>query len=76
MLAKKDFKIVLCCIGLVVLGFVYDNACDYVMNIIDNRTEEIESEIEYKNHVMNTIEKDIYHACGEDPYCSDLYVKV
>lgn len=76
MLTKKDIKIVLCCVGLVCLGFVYDNACDYVMDIIEDRGEEKTSEIEYRNNVMNTIEEDIYSACGDDPYCRDLYVEV
>ena len=76
MLSKKDLKIVLCCIGLVVLGFVYDNACDYVMDIIDRQKEEQTSELEHSNHVMRTIEKDIYNACGLDPYCGDLFIEV
>lgn len=25
---------------------------------------------------METIEEDIYNACGLDPYCGDLFVKV
>ena len=76
MLSKKDIKIVLFCIGLVCLGFIYDNACDYVMDIIDRQKEEKTSELEHSNHVMDSIEKDIYNACGFDPYCRDLYVKV
>lgn len=76
MLSKKDIKIMIACIGLVCLGFVYDNACDYVMDIIEDRGEEKTSEIEYINNVMNTIEEDIYNACGLDPYCRDLYVEV
>ena len=76
MLDKKELKIVLCCIGLVLLGFIYDNACDYIMDVMDSRTEKIKEETEYKRMVMETIEKDIYHACGFDPYCGDLYVKV
>ena len=73
MLDKKDLKIVLCCIGLVMLGFIYDNACDYIM---DSRTKEIESETEYKRMVMETIEEDIYNACGLDPYCGGLFIEV
>lgn len=76
MLSKKDLKIVLCCIGLVCLGFVYDNACDYIMSVMDSRTDKIKSEIEYQNHVMNTIEEDIYNACGLDSYCGDLFIEV
>ena len=76
MLTKKDLKIVLFCIGLVCIGFIYDNACDYIMDVLNDRKEEKASEIEYKNHVMETIEKDIYNACGLDPYCGDLFVKV
>ena len=76
MFSKKDLKIVLCCIGLVCLGFIYDNACDHVMSLMDSRTEKIKEETEYKRMVMETIEKDIYHACGLDPYCSDLYIEV
>ena len=33
-MTKKDIKIVLCCIGLVCIGFIYDNACDYIMSVI------------------------------------------
>ena len=76
MLSKKDLKIVLFCIGLACIGFIYDNACDYVMDIMGNRKEEKTSELEYSNHVMETIEEDIYNACGLDPYCGDLFVKV
>ena len=76
MLSKKDLKILLFCVGLVCLGFIYDNACDYVMDIINDRKEEKASELEHSNHVMDSIEKDIYNACGFDPYCRDLYVKV
>ena len=76
MLTKKEFKIVLFCIGLACIGFIYDNACDYIMDVLNDRKEEKASEIEYKNHVMETIEKDIYNACGLDPYCGDLFVKV
>lgn len=76
MLSKKDLKIVLCCLGLVCIGFVYDNACDYVMDLMDSRTEKIKEETEHKRMVMETIEKDIYNACEIDPYCGDLYVKV
>lgn len=75
MLSKKDLKILLFCIGLVCLGFIYDNACDYVMDILNDRKEEKTSETKYKNHVMNTIEKDIYNACGLDPYCRDVFVE-
>lgn len=76
MLDKKDLKIVLCCIGLVCLGFIYDNACDYVLSVMESRTEKIESETKYQNHVMTTIEQDIYNACGIDPYCGDLFERV
>ena len=76
MFSKKDLKILLFCVGLVCLGFIYDNACDYVMDIINDRKEEKASELEHSNHVMDSIEKDIYNACGFDPYCRDLYVKV
>ena len=80
MLSKKDLKILLFCLGLACIGFVYDNACDYVMSVIDSRTEKIKeektSELEYQNHVMETIQEDIYNACGLDPYCGDLFVKV
>lgn len=76
MLSKKDIKILLCCIGLVVLGFVYDNACDYVMDVLNDRKEEKTSELEYSNHVMETIEEDIYNACGLDPYCGYLFIEV
>lgn len=31
-------------------------------------------ELEYSNHVMGTIKKDIYNACGADPYCRDVFV--
>lgn len=64
------------CIGLVCVGFVYDVACDYIMDALNDREEEKTSEIEYKNHVMETIEEDIYNACGLDPYCGDLYIEV
>ena len=74
MLSKKDLKILLCCLGLVCVGFVYDVACDYIMDMMEDR--EKTSELEYSNHVMETIEKDIYNACGLDPYCGDLFVKV
>lgn len=74
MLSKKDFKIVLFCIGLVCIGFIYDNACDYIMSVMDNRTEKIKEETEYKRMVMETIEKDIYNACGLDPYCRDAFI--
>lgn len=74
MMSKKDIKIVLCCLGLVCIGFIYDNACDYVMDIIGNKTEKIKEETEYKRMVMETIEKDIYNACGSDPYCRDVFV--
>lgn len=74
MLSKKDIKIVLCCIGLVCLGFLYDNACDYVMDVLNDRKEEKTSELEYYNYVMDSIEKDIYNACGLDPYCGDLFI--
>ena len=76
MLSRKDFKILLFCIFLVCIGFIYDNACDYVMDIINDKKEEKTSELEYSNHVMETIEKDIYNACGLDPYCGDLFIKV
>ena len=76
MLSKKDIKIVLCCVGLVCIGFMYDVACDSVMDMIEDRKEEKTSELDYSNHVMETIEKDIYNACGLDPYCGDLFVKV
>jgi len=76
MFSKKDLKILLFCVGLVCIGFIYDNACDYVMDIINDRKEEKASELEHSNHVMDSIEKDIYNACGFDPYCRDLYVKV
>lgn len=76
MLDKKDIRIVLCCIGLVCLGFIYDNACDYIMDVMDSRTKEIKEDTEYKRMVMETIEKDIYNACGDDPYCGDLFEKV
>lgn len=74
MLSKKDIKIVLCCIGLVCLGFIYDNACDYVMDLMDSKTEKIKEETEYKRMVMETIEKDIYNACCLDPYCRDVFI--
>ena len=32
---KKDLKIVLFCIGLVCIGFMYDVACDYIMSVIN-----------------------------------------
>ena len=76
MLTKKDLKILLCCVGLACIGFIYDNACNYVMDALNERKEEKASEIEYSNHVMETIEKDIHNACGLDPYCGDLFVKV
>lgn len=75
MLSKKDIKIVLFCVCLVCIGFVYDNACDYVMSIMDSRTEKIKEETEYKRMVMETIEKDIYNACGSDQYCRDVFVE-
>lgn len=74
MLSKKDLKIVLCCICLVCVGFVYDVACDYVMDVLNDRKEEKTSELEHSNHVMNTIKKDIYNACGLDPYCRDAFI--
>lgn len=74
MLSKKDLKILLCCVGLVCVGFLYDNACDYIMSVMDSRNEKIKEETEYKRMVMETIEKDIYNACGSDPYCSDVFV--
>ena len=74
MLSKKDFKILLCCLGLVCIGFVYDNACDYIMDVIGNKAEKIKEETEYKRMVMETIEKDIYNACGLDPYCRDVFI--
>ena len=55
---------------------MYDVACDYVMSVMDNKTDKIKEETEYKRMVMETIEKDIYNACGLDPYCGDLFVKV
>lgn len=73
MLSKKDIKILLCCLGLVCVGFLYDNACDYIMSVMDSRNEKIKEETEYKRMVMETIEKDIYYACGEDPYCRDVF---
>ena len=76
MLSKKEFKIILFCIGLACIGFMYDVACDYIMGVIDSRTERIKEETEYKRMVMETIEEDIYNACGLDPYCGDLFVKV
>lgn len=76
MISKKDIKIVLCCVGLVCVGFLYDNACDYVMDIMDSKTEKIKEETEYKRMVMETIEKDIYNACGLGPYCGDLFIEV
>lgn len=76
MLDKKDLKILIVCLSLVLLGFVYDNACDHVMSLMDSRTEKIKEDTEYKRMVMETIEKDIYNACWLDPYCGDLYVKV
>lgn len=74
MLTKKDFKILITCIGLVCLGFIYDNACDYIMRVIDDNKQAIIDNTEYKKEVMNTIEKDIYNACGFDPYCGDLFI--
>ena len=74
MISKKDLKIVLFCIGLVCIGFMYDVACDSIMDMMEDR--EKTSELEHYNHVMETIEKDIYNACGLDPYCGDLFVKV
>ena len=74
MLSKKDIKIVLFCLGLVCVGFVYDVACDYIMSVIDSRTEKIKEETEYKRMVMETIEEDIYNACGVDPYCRDVFI--
>ena len=74
MLSKKDFKILLFCIGLVCIGFIYDNACDYIMSVMDSRTEKIKEETEYKR--METIEEDIYNARGLDPCCGGLFVKV
>ena len=59
MISKKDLKIVLFCIGLVCIGFMYDVACDYIMSVMDNKTEKIKEETEYKRMVMETIEKDI-----------------
>lgn len=76
MLNKKDFKILITCIGLVCLGFVYDNVCDYVMDLMESRTNKIKEETEYRNHIMNTIEEDVYNACGYDPYCGDLFIEV
>lgn len=74
MLSKKDIKIVLFCIGLVCIGFIYDNTCNYVMDVLNDRKEEKTSELEYSNHVMGTIEKDIYNACGVDTYCRDAFI--
>ena len=74
MLTKKEFKIILFCIGLVCIGFIYDNACDSIMDMMEDR--EKTSELEYSNHVMETIEEDIYNACGLDPYCGDLFIEV
>lgn len=74
MLTKKDLKLIFFCIGLVCIGFIYDNACDYVMDILNDRKEEKTSELDNSNHVMNTIEKDIYNACGVDPYCRDDFI--
>ena len=74
MLTKKEFKIILFCLGLVCIGFIYDNACDYIMSVMDARTEKIKAETEYKRMVMETIEEDIYKACVIDPYCGDLFV--
>ena len=54
MLSKKDLKIVLCCLGLVCVGFVYDVACDSIMDIIEDREQT--SELEHYNHDINTIE--------------------
>ena len=54
MLSKKDLKILLFCIGLVCIGFVYDNACDSIMDIIEDREQT--SELEHYNHDINTIE--------------------
>ena len=76
MLSKKDIKILLVCAFLVLVGFVYDVACKNIMDIMDSRTDTIKAETEYKRMVMETIEKDIYKACGLDPYCGDLFVKV
>ena len=76
MFTKKDFKILLCCLGLVCVGFVYDVACKNIMDIMDSRTDTIKAETEYKRMVMETIEKDIYKACGLDPYCGDLFIEV
>lgn len=63
----------MCCIGLVCIGFVYDNACDYIMSVMDSRNDKIKEDTEYKRMVMGTIEKDIYNACGSDPYCRDVF---
>lgn len=76
MFSKKDLKIVSFCIGLVCLGFIYDNACDYVMSVMDSRTDKIKEDTEYKRQVMETIEEDIYNACGLDPYCGGLFERV
>ena len=75
-MTKKDFKIILFCLGLVCIGFIYDNACNYVMDVLNDRKEEKTSELEYQNQVMETIEEDIYNACGLDPYCGDLFIEV
>lgn len=75
-MTKKDIKTVLFCVGLVCIGFIYDNACDYIMDVLNDRKEEQASELERSNHVMNTIKKDIYNACGSDPYCRDLFIEV
>ena len=54
MLSKKDFKILLFCLGLVCVGFVYDVACKNIMDIMEDR--EKTSELEHYNHDINTIE--------------------
>ena len=54
MLSKKEFKIILFCIGLVCIGFMYDVACDSIMDMIEDR--EKTSELEHSNHTMETIE--------------------
>ena len=53
MLSKKDLKIVLFCIGLVCIGFMYDVACDSIMDMIEDREQT--SELEHYNHDINTI---------------------
>ena len=54
MLTKKDLKILLFCIGLACIGFIYDVACDSIMDIIEDREQT--SELEHYNHDINTIE--------------------